>query len=460
MPHVKTMFTEETLQTDFIELAVANGWTLVKRFKKASFRFGDIYYSGVGTVLDPASTTIRLKLADHALIKNSTNDIYGIARICEPKLTWGEIPAEFKTGQYPNREALTDDSNLREQFHEWLLTKWDENNVDTSKIYFYMLKSAPDIPEDFEVVYPTLDNLGVRDVLDIELLSYTPIKKSANETYEFSPSNAQHLIMQSPMVPVSTRNIGTADNGWLTNWWPDSKIKVEGFIDDETVVLLIRADSTAAYNENQVPLIPIYFGSLIPLNSNDTGHASLFAGSATPNGNYKYDSSTPFISGSSILMPLQKKYPQNPGNGIDNIIVKRGLQGAYYQAYYLSAHTGPEKMPPNRQDNTGRQFPSAWKNAGNDEYNYPPISSYSNKAAVSRAMVMHPEERQRGYLKNIVLAESVGPRNNTRLKVKKAACPNVFEFYKYFVVDAVSPITKRPAVAYRPMAIGIFEKEE
>ncbi|WP_338749770.1 hypothetical protein [Bacillus sp. FJAT-52991] len=458
MPYVKTMFTEETLQADFVDLAVSNGWTLVKRFRKVTFAFTDVFY-GTGYTQDPDKRNLRLKIADHALIKNSRNDIFAITRICAPVLKWGDLPSELKTGEYPNQEGFTNDPLLRKQLHEWMFSKWDENAVDTSKVYFYMLKDAPTIAEDLQVVYPST-NADVRDALDIELLHYVPRKIENNTSYEYLPSNAQHLIMQSPMVPVSTRNIGTEDNGWLTNWWPDSKIKVEGFINEETLALLIRADSTAAFDENQVPLIPVYFGSLVPLNPADKEHASLFAGSAVPDGKYKYDAITPFIDETSILMPIKKKYPQNPGNGIDNIIVKRSAQGAYYQAYSLSSHTGPEKMPPDRQDNSGRQFPSAWKNAGNDEYNYPPTSSYSGKATVSRAMVIHPEERQRGYLKHLILAESVGPRNNIRLKVKKAACPNIFEFYKYFVVDAVSPVTKRPAVAYRPMAIGIFEKEE
>ncbi|MGM7634154.1 hypothetical protein [Bacillus sp. Hm123] len=458
MPYVKTMFTEETLQTDFVDLATSNGWSLVKRFKKVTFAFTDIFY-GTSPGSEPSKRPLRIKIADHALIKNSHDDIFAIARVCEPDLKWRDLPSQFKDGEVPDQVALHSDIDLRKKLHEWMLSKWDENAVDTSKIYFYMLKEAPEITEDLQVVYPSIA-ANVRDVLDIELLHYEPRKMETSYGYEYLPSNAQHLIMQSPMVPVSTRNIGTEDNGWLTNWWPDSKIKVEGFINEETLALLIRADSTAAFDENQVPLIPVYFGSLVPLDPNDKDHASLFAGSAVSDGKYKYDATNPFIDETSILMPTKKKYPQNPGNGIDNIIVKRSIQGAYYQAYSLSSHTGPEKMPPDRQDDSGRQFPSAWKNAGNDEYNYPPTSSYSGKATVSRAMVIHPEERQRGYLKNLILAESVGPRNNTRLKVKKVACPDVFEFYKYFVVDAVSPITKRPSVAYRPMAIGIFEKEE
>ncbi|RJS60107.1 hypothetical protein [Bacillus sp. PK3_68] len=458
MPYVKTTFTEETMLDDFVNLAVENGWTLAKKFRKASYKFTGIFY-GTPWGSEQIKQPFPLKIAEHAILKNRTGDLYGIARVCEKPLTVGDIPDKFKLNELPDQVKLESDDILRKELHDWMHEQWDSVMIDTSKIYFYMLDKEPNITAEAKIIYPSA-NANVRDVLDIELIDYVPRKALNTPGYEFLPTDEQAIIKQSPMVPVSTRDVGGDDNGWLTNWWPDSKLKVEGFINNETLTLIIRADATAAYDANQVPSFPVYFGRLVPLDPTDTQNASLFAGSAVPSGSYKYDGTTPFIPSSSILMPTNKAYPQNPGNGIDNVIVKRAEQGAYYQAYYLTGYMGPEKMPPDRQDDSGRQFPSAWKNEANDEYTYPPVSSYSNKAAVSRAMVMHPEERQRGYLKNIILAESVGPRNNTRLKVKKAACPDVFEFYKYFVVDAVSPVTKKPAVAYRPMAIGIFEKEE
>ncbi|OLN21700.1 hypothetical protein BTO30_13435 [Domibacillus antri] len=457
MPYISSMFTEQTLQTDFVALAVANGWLEVARFKKVTYVFTDIFY-GTNSIPEPSTLPLELKIADHALLKNSRGDIYAIARICEPELTWGDIPAEFKTGELPNQEQLGTDSVLRESLHAWMHDQWNEQLVDTSKIYFYMLNSAPTIPVSNEVVFPT-SAASIRDVLDIELLGYEPKLIEGGTSYEIIRTDVQHLIMQSPMTPVSTRNIGTSDNGWMTNWWPDSKLKVEGFIDGEVLSLLIRADNTAAYDDNQVPMIPVYFGPLVPLDPADTDHASLFAGSAVGLPTYQYDSTTPFIADTAILLPTEKQYPQNPGNGIDNIIVKRSKLGAYYQAYSLSVSTGPEQMPPDRKDDAGRQFPSAWRNEANDEYTYPATSSYTNKATVSRAWVVHPEERERGYLKHMIVASSVGPRNGVRLKLKKAACPDVFEYYKYIVVDAVSPLTKRPSVPYRPMGFGIFERE-
>jgi hypothetical protein len=460
MPYIKTLFTEQSFQSDFIATAMANGWEEVDRFRKVAYQFNDIFYGSASGGSTPWKHSLNIMMADHALLRNSRGDIYGIARICEPELQWGDLPAQFKNGEYPDQVELNADSELRKQLHDWMFEQWDEKFVDTSKIYFYMLKDAPTIPDDLRVVYPS-SNLTVRDALDIELLHYMPQKQGSGSGYEFLPTNAQHEIMQSPIVPVSTREVNVPDNGWLTNWWPDSKIRVEGYINDDILALIIQADNTAAFDDNNVPTIPIYFGSLVPFDSNDTQNAVLFAGTAVSDAKYKYDSETPHIPTTNIILPTNKQYPKYPGNGIDNLIVKRTKLGAYYQAYSLSYQATPEKMPPDRKSTDGKQYASAWKNQSNDEYQYQfNPSRYTKRAHVSRAIVTHPDEGNRGYLKGLVMTHSVGLRNGVRLRLKKNACPDAFEYYKYFVVDSVSPLTKRPAIASRPAGFGIFEKEE
>lgn len=460
MPYIETLFTEQTLQSDFIAAAVANGWEEVKRFRKVAYQFNDIFFGIASGWMEPWKHSLKIMIADHALLRNRRGDIFGIARICEPPLQWGDLPSQFKNGELPNQAQLEENDELRQQLHDWMFSQWNDTFVDTSKIYFYMLKSVPSIPDGLRIVYPS-NTLTVRDALDIELLHYEPRKLVTGYGYEFFATNAQHEIMQSPIVPVSTREVNVPDNGWLTNWWPDSKIRVEGFINDDMLILVIQADNTAAFDDNNVPTIPIYFGSLVPFDVNDTENAVLFAGTAVSDAKYKYDLETPHIPTANIILPTNKQYPKYPGNGIDNLIVKRTKLGAYYQAYSLSYQATPEKMPPDRQSTDGKQYVSAWKNKSNDEYQYQfNPSRYTKRAHVSRAIVTHPEEGHRGYLKGLVMTHSVGMRNGVRLKLKKQACPDVFEYYKYFVVDAISPLTKRPAIVSRPAGFGIFEKEE
>ncbi|MBK3495303.1 hypothetical protein JFL43_10655 [Viridibacillus sp. YIM B01967] len=458
MPYIKPVFfQEQSLANDLVSLATKNGWVKVKTFHKASYTFTSFFY-GTGSFTEPDEVVFPIKITEHNIIRNSVGDLFGIARICDRSYKYRDLPMKFKSGSIPDQAKLNSDATLRQELHEWIHDQWDIKYIDTSKIYVYMLDEVPDVKENAEITYPSSSVKAV-DVLDIELQDYKPYKEKYGPGYSYNEIANQSKMMQSPITPISTRETGTNNNGWLTNWWPDSYVKVEGYIDNEVLALMIRADSAPAPFDNQVPLIPLYFGSVVSLSARDTETAALFAGTATSLPNYKYDATTPHIATSNILMPLNKKYPQYPGNGIDNIIVKRGIQGAYYQGYYFKIYSGPELMPPDRKDNAGRQFVSAWKNEQNDEYTYPPKSSYTDNAAVTRAHITHPDERDRGYLKKLIIASSVGIRNGTKLKLKKIACPDVFEYYKYFVADAVSPITKRPSVVSRPMGLAIYEKE-
>ncbi|MGE7624640.1 hypothetical protein ACQKMD_16760 [Viridibacillus sp. NPDC096237] len=458
MPYIKKLLTEENFSKGIVDLAVKNGWTLLKTFKKLSYNFQGIFY-GNAIPTEPDDVKLPFKIATHSLIKNSRGDIYGIARICDLEIKYKDIPTKFKSGSLPNQTLLCTNSELREELHTFLFGKEEIIKIDTSKVYFYMIHEEPkflDI-ENFRIVYPS-QAVKAADVLDIELQGYEPIKEKTN-VYKFEPTINHTLMRQSPMVNASMRQTGQIDNGWLTNWWPDSTIKIEGFVNEEVLALMVRADSTPAFHDNQVPMLPVYFGHVVSLLPSDSGNAALFAGTAVNSPAYAYNTTTPHVPASQILMPLNKKYPQFPGNGIDNIIVKRGIQGAFYQGYNFKTFAQPEKAQPDRKDDQGRQFVSAWKNENNNEYTYPPTSLYNNKAAVTKAYITHAEERDRGYLKYLIFAPSIGPRNGAKLKNKKASCPDVFEYYKYFVSDAVSPITKRPSIVYRPIGIGIFEKE-
>ena len=458
MAYVQTAFTEEGFITELTDLLTTNGWTKETEFRKVGYSFQHFFYSSnpsSGSIA-PGDREFDIWLADHTIFKNAENNLYGLARICKSKRKNKQLDEKFKNTQgHPDPTKLVADEALRDELHAWMKAQYDATAVDTSEIYFYMVGKTPVPPTTETAVYPVAE---ARAVLDVENLGFIPSLQSTAYSFTSDPSKQDLLTMQSPMMKIKTREIGTQSNGWLTNWWPDSKIRVEGLVSPQTVSLIIQADNTAAYDDNNVPTIPIYLGQLDALDASDTNEAVLFGGMAVSNATFDYTDVDPLVT--NPLLPLEKAYPKNPGNGIDSLIVKRTKFGAYYQAYYLSVLTAPDTMPPDRISTDGKQYVSAWKNERNDEslFKFSP-STYTGKTHVSRAYVVHPEEGVRGFLKDMIVASSIGMINSDRLKLKKQACPDVFETYKYFVVDAVSPLTKRPATPFSPIGFGIFEKE-
>lgn len=458
MPYVKTIFTEGTILEDFEDLLTTNGWTSEKKFKKVAFDFNKMFYTPVALSTDPGEIEFTFYIADHLIISNSSEELFGIARLTKLTRKNKDLPATcLETTKHPKSASLTTDEALRKTLHEWMLAQSDGQMTDTSEIYFYMLKDLPTITDGKINVYP---EGSIRGAIDVENLNYFPytFMNGSTKQYAFDSKDAELTIMQSPMMKIKTRETGTLTNGWLTNWWADSKIRVEGLVSDQTVSIIIQSDNTAAYDDNNVPTIPIYMGQLVPEDPADSNESVLFGGTAVAQATYDYRSLKPYLA--TPLLPLQKAYPKSPGNGIDNLIVKRARYGAFYQAYYLSFQTGSDTMPPDRISTDGKSYASSWKNQANDEYSFRfNPSSYSKKVHVSRAYVIHPEEGVRGHLKDMLMASSIGLINSDRLKLKREACPDVFDLYKYFVVDAVSPMTKRPAIAYSPAGFAIFEKE-
>lgn len=455
MAYIKTTVTEGGFLTELAALLVANGWTQEATFRKVGFNLASFFSNTFSFGSTPiAEVEFPLTVADHIIVKNANGELFGISRVSNVKRKYGDVPVTFKTqGGQPDSSKLTTDETARKALHTWMHNQYEENAVDTSELYFYMLNKVPVPPTGDKAVYPAS---SVQAAVDVEVLSYTP--KQVSTSYSFDKAAMDMLTMQSPMMKVKTRDIGTSSNGWLTNWWSDSKIRLEGLISNKTCSIVIQADNTAAYDENKVPSLPIYMGQIVPLNPADDKASVLYGGMAVSNAEFDY--TDPKFVVTTPLLPLEKQYPKNPGNGIDNIIVKRTKFGAYYQAYYFSHQAAPDKMPPDRVSTDGRQYGSAWKNERNDEYQYKfNPSEYTRKTHVSRAYVAHPEEGIRGYLADMIMTSSMGLLNGDRMKMKKEACPDAYEVFKYFLVDAVSPMTKRPGTAFSPAAFGIFEKE-
>ncbi|MFF2889460.1 PKD domain-containing protein [Paenibacillus sp. NPDC057967] len=161
-----------------------------------------------------------------------------------------------------------------------------------------------------------------------------------------------------------------------------------------------------------------------------------------------------------IVFPILKDYPHYPSNGVDSIMVKRNKYGARYQAHYLSWNVPSNIMPPARQSADRHKHPRAWKNSESDSYKYQfSPSRYSGKAHSSRALVIHPEDGAFGTLRNVILTSPLTIMNGDELKAVRDYCDdeNKYEVYSYYLVEGISPLTTRPATAYRPAAIGILK---
>ncbi|SEL28601.1 PKD domain-containing protein [Paenibacillus sp. OK003] len=161
-----------------------------------------------------------------------------------------------------------------------------------------------------------------------------------------------------------------------------------------------------------------------------------------------------------VLLPVMKEYPYYPSNGIDSIMVKRNKFGARYQAHYLSWNVPSNSMPPLREDDDNHKHPRAWKDYMNEQYKYQfSPSRYSGKAHSSRALLVHPEDGTFGTLRNVILTSPLTIMNGDELKAVRDYCDdeNRYEVYSYYLVEGISPLTKRPATPYRPAALGILK---
>ncbi|MFF2017224.1 PKD domain-containing protein [Paenibacillus sp. NPDC058177] len=161
-----------------------------------------------------------------------------------------------------------------------------------------------------------------------------------------------------------------------------------------------------------------------------------------------------------ITMPIMKEYPSYPSNGVDSVMVKRTKYGARYQAHYLSWNVPSNIMPPARENSKGQKHPRAWNNYTNPQYKYQfNPSRYSDKAHSSRALLVHPEDGTFGTLRNVILVSPLTIMNGDELKAVKDHCDeeNKYEVYSYYLVEGISPLTKRPATAFRPAGLGILK---
>lgn len=451
MTYINTTVTEGELLKELQALLVANGWTYEKGFKKIAYPSSIIH----PTTSTPSITPVGMSVAEHKIFSNSQGLYYGIAKVYNFEEQYGKIPNAPKTS--PEDKKL---------FETWLSGKYKPFHKDCV-LYFYMCENIPSVVEGgtFGCAVETTNSMSTeRGSVDIEVEKSDYIPSASGGSHIFEYTEFYEDRQQSPFPKSTLRNSNLTKTDVATNWWADSLIRIQGRIDTEHVFVVIQADNTPAFRDNVVPTIPLYWGRFVSFKDGDVGNDALWCGTAfdtgTESGSHSFDykSSTPYRDVKNFL-PIKKTYPNYPGNGIDNVIVKRGELGARYQAYYLSWNTGPQLMPPDRVGKDGGQYPLSWTTQDNDEYKYQfNPSMYSKKIHTSRAYLIHPDEGVRGYMPKMVILSPMGLVNEDKLKVRTATCPDTFDIYRFFLTSAISPVSKRPGTVYTPAGIGIFEK--
>lgn len=450
--------TEGNLQVGFKNMLIKNGWTAVKEFGKAVTSTHFVTEHPVSAMHEDSFT-----MAKHQIVRNARGDLLGIATVAE----WKGL-TDHANG-FPHYNWFNSSEEDKDKLLQYMEKEYDIHKVETT-LYLYMIEKVPVIEDGTTILTPfgeqeSDDALRLQMALDVEVTEIDFKSTTASSAYI---KVAHPTVMQSPIVETALRATFLEDNDYPyldTNWWGDSEVSVKGNIDSNSFFLILQTDNTPIWEDNVIPVVPIYFGDIESMDEGDPAIA-LFSGTV-PQGStnsevatFDFDDTTKL--GGRTIMPVLKKYPRNPSNGIDSVIINKTKLGSRYQSYYLSWNTVPNDMPPQRNsDNTGvgdgdRKYPRSFDRINSYQFN---PSRYSDKVQTSRIYLVHPEEGVRGYLKKSVGLNSAN-LNASELRIRKEGCPEkIFDVYQCVPVSAVSPLTKRPSTHYRPMGLGLFREE-
>lgn len=460
MPYIDTTpaafphkLDELNLQVRLGELLEDYGWQVAANFKKVAVT-ASILNPGNSGIND--ETSFGIAVAEHFIYKNAEDKMFGLALVGE----WSD-----RIGTTPKDPRSTPHS----EYTAWATNEFRKYRA-VHTLYFYMLESLEGLTKNGEDIFFFFTGDLTQAVLDIEVEGAEWVQLQGT-SYNYNLTEVHPERMQSPIIAAGLRS------DWLdvfydpnynssvsyTNWWYDSVISAKGYVDDKSLFLILQADNVPAPEGNLVPSIPLYFGRIDPVDPGDIAYA-MFAGSVPPGDDQNevqtYDYDNPSLRMSTI-MPIIKKYPKYPSNGVDTVMVSRAKFGARYQAHYLSWNAPPNLMPPLRTNGTGataKDYPRAWNGAENPMYKYQfNPSRYSKKVHTSKVYVVHPEEGVRGSLINCLALAPISFSAN-KLRVRKEACPDpIYELYHYALVEGVSPLTKRPGTQFHPAGIGIYD---
>lgn len=512
---IETSLKERDFQNDFLELVKKYGWKLASHFKKVAF--DDKWVNPLSPNLP--ITTIEFHMAEHFIYENAAGQKFGIAFYGMQAMKYGTLKEEVKPENIwlPVESGGTGQDFIAEKLKKIPLGDWITNKFPpaklTSSIYFYQIDTTDDslaINEDIIIMWKGTDLK--RACLDAEVKQtkgYFAQGSWSLQVQEANPSAMQSPISQANIrIPtIEQRLVEFGEDGIVQklNIWQDSLVRITGQITSDRLLVYLQADPSSAFEENGVPSIPLFMGNIMTtkfaedvatkadlpaLPDADTTYrvaadesregkvseyvsrggvwelqldnTALIAGSAVdkPEPLYDFDSIKPLRV---PLMPLLKDYTTTPSNAIDSVMMRKNKFGSRYQSHFLSWNTGSNLMPPDRISDDGRKYPRAWlsNKEKNDEYNYRfNVSRYTGKVHTSRIYIIHPEEGVRGWIPFAIGFNPLSLVTGDKLKVKTSSCPDVYDIYKYALIEGVSPLTKRPATAYRPVGLGIYSEEE
>lgn len=452
MPYVDTTpasfeikLTEETFQKKFADLLTKYGWKTAERTTSVVKEFTKVVMNNwdVSTTSPQAKTPIYV--AKHTIFGNAKGKMFGMAFVAKK--------ADVDTATLPAKGSAEMETLANQIF---------KDNRNGTTVYYYMLEKLPEHLTNKTYVEVKWGNEGVL-VSELDPLQMA-LDIEVSETDGKKVTKADPNAMQSPIAKSVLRASFMENIDYPimnTNWWPDSEIRLQGYIDENSIFAIIQTDNVPAWENNVVPSVPLYFGTIDPIDAGDDAVA-LFTGTV-PTGTdvdsvaeFDFDGVEPV---NKKILPILKTYPAHPSNGVDSVMVSRSKFGARYQEYFLSLNTGSNQMPPDRK-NGEKEYPRAWNNSDNEEYKYQfNPSRYSGKVHTSKVYLVHPEEGVRGSLSKTVGLSALN-FNAGKLRIRKQNCPEViYDVYRFHVVGAVSPLTKRPATAFRPVGIGIYDSE-
>lgn len=333
MPYIDTTtsdypikFEEDNLQDVFGQLLTDNGWALVRTFYKAAVDTRAYY---------PITRRVNYAIAKHSIFKNADGKLLGMATVGQFSLWFrhaNKIPI-----RRPNDDEDPNDPNfgITPSWETWVRQRYADT-VSKTNLYFYMLEKLPNsflAPDDGIVSIVTMPGMSgteydinrdrdredwhlwyyfgvvpevfeeydgdtqdmefngrilsaspfhvIRSALDIEVLG----TEWSGENYEAYITKTDHHVMQSPIVKSTLRAefLEKMDNPlWYTNWWTDSEVRFRGYVDSNTIFLIMQADNAPAWEKNLVPTVPLYFGKILSLDGDkDEGYA-LFSGTIPP----------------------------------------------------------------------------------------------------------------------------------------------------------------------------------
>lgn len=465
-----------------------------------------IYYPSKGISLSPPPAGGGLNVGpyfechygEHVILENNSvtwlnrQSLYGMAEYSKIRVPFSYVgdvlPFIAPVPEDPSRSHIVDATGFLVKVQE---IKDKHKGFKKPSIYTYMLDKydnpdstlIPDRPVPSHHYTLVLSGDGKQNVLDAEIFGTEWLSTVQGQPAISRPSTKYATNIQSPIIESDYRHeeLGYAEYSekfdevlTVGNFWPDSNVRVKGYIDERTTSLVLHSDTAPSFDMNAVPIIPIYLGEGQDLKgyeqteTDDKSLLDVLYGGTVPkvalNMVPKFDfDDTSLMKFTKPITPIMREQNDSQGNGLDNVIVRRNKNGARYVGHYISTATAPNMMPPNRvHDVNGLKYPRAWQQPTNNEYNYkfnPSVSS--KKVTTGEAYIMHGEEGMRGVLRNLVLCNPLSILNGDKIKVTNDFCATPSgdagsEEYVYHLVEGISPFTKRPSVHYRPMGLSIL----